>query len=379
VVDSTRGDAPAVQMKTCWLSLSSCHAGIAIRYGSDRKQFWDSCSAGSNTAGSLTADGLRDESSLEVSMEAPLVSVIIITWNRREDVLETIQSIYDQAYRNFEVIVVDNGSTDGTVEALRRAYPAVRVLALGRNTGVGGRNAGIRSARGDIIFCLDSDASLSHDTLTQIVRKLQARPDVGIINSKIVNAYTRELDRTAGWVYTEKDKADQDVEFLSYNFSEGGCAIRKKVFDQVGLFWEALFFGCEGQEFSLRVWDAGYKILYCPQAIVYHRASPQQRMIGGERDYFFLRNALYIYAVHYPWWMLIFFAPLKIGVSLFRGARKGYSRQVLRALVDVARQFPSLYKHRRPISSKTARRYLDLQRQHGPLRWDLVSWLRYKT
>jgi GT2 family glycosyltransferase len=313
-------------------------------------------------------------------MAFPLVSVLVVTWNRREDTLETIRSVYEQAYQNFETVLVDNGSTDGTVDAVRQTYPEVRVVTLDRNIGISsGRNAGIVVARGDIIFCLDSDASLGHDTLTNLVRKFQAEPEVGVINSKIVNAYTKELDGGPGWVYTEKQKANQDVEFLSWNFSEGGAAIRKEVFDQVGLFWELLFFGCEGQEFSLRVWDAGYKVLYYPEAIVYHRASPQARVADDERDYLFFRNSLYIYLVRYPWWMLIWYAPLKTAVTLVRGARRGYLRQTLRALLDVVRRLPLLLKQRRPISDETARRHLKLQRQHGPLSWGLVSWFKHKA
>ena len=221
-------------------------------------------------------------------METPLVSVLIVTWNRKKDVLETVESVYEQTYQNFEIIVVDNGSDDGTIVALRLFRPEVRIVALDRNIGISaGRNAGIRIARGEIIFCLDSDASLHHNALTNLVNRFQADLDIGVINSKIVNAYTRELDGGPGWAYSEEQKANQNVEFLSWSFSEGGAAIRKQVFDQIGLFWELLFFGCEGQEFSLRVWDAGYKVLYYPEFIVYHRASPQQRVAGKDRDSLF--------------------------------------------------------------------------------------------
>jgi GT2 family glycosyltransferase len=313
-------------------------------------------------------------------MKLPMISVLIVTWNRRNDVLETIRSIYEQAYRNFEIIVVDNGSTDGTVEAVRRAYPEVRLIALDRNTGSAvRRNAGIVNARGEIVFCLDSDATPGHNTMSNLVRRFQADPKLGVINSKIVNAYTREIDRIAGWVYTEKAKAAQDKEFLSYSFSEGGCAIRKDVFDKVGLFNEMLVFGGEGLDYSMRVWDAGYKILYYPEAIVYHRVSPQMRVAGAQRDCLSLKETLYVYFVHYPWWLLILFVPLKIGAVSVRATRRGYLRQMLRALLDIARQLPVLRKQRRPISNRTARYYLELQRVHGPLAWDLVSWFRYKT
>jgi hypothetical protein len=313
-------------------------------------------------------------------MESPLVSVVIVTWNRREDVLVAVQSVYDQAYENCEIVVVDNDSTDGTIEALRQAYPKVRIVALDRNTGpTGGRNAGVAAAQGEIVFFLDSDARLGHDTLATTVRKFEAEPDVGVIACKVVNAYSRELDRYAGWIFSEKDKADQDREFLSFSFSECGCAIRKKVFDRVGPFWELLFFGREGEELSLRVWDAGFKILYWPEAIVYHRVPQQERMACSEHGYFDLRNSLYIYLARYPWWMLAGFVPLRIGVSLVRGVKRRYLQQVVRALFDVMRQLPTLWRQRQPISNETARLYLSLQREHGPLRWDVASWLRHKA
>jgi len=313
-------------------------------------------------------------------MDFPLVTVLIVTWNRKEDVLQTIQSVYDQAYTSFEIVVVDNGSTDGTVEELHRLYPAVKVAALDKNLGISaGRNAGIAVARGEIIFCLDSDASPGPDTLMNLVHKFQAEPEVGVINSKIVNAYTNELDGGPGWVYSEKQKAKQDTEFLSWSFSEGGAAIRKEVFERVGLFWEMLFFGCEGQEFGLRVWDDGYRILYCPKSIVYHRASPQARVAHSERDSLFFKNSLYICVARYPWWMLIWYAPAKAAAAMIRGARRGYLRQTLRALLDVLCQLPVLCKERRPIRNETARTYLKLLLLHGPLSWDLVSWIKYKT
>jgi GT2 family glycosyltransferase len=308
------------------------------------------------------------------------VSVLIVTWNRRADVLETIRSVYDQSYRDVEVVVVDNGSQDDTVAAVRAAYPDVVLVPLAENTGIAaGRNAGIPHCTGEVVFCLDSDASLAADALGQVVDRLRAAPAIGALNSKIVNATTGQQDRIAGWVYSEKDRVDQDREFLSYSFSEGGCAIRTAVFDQIGLFWEELFFGREGEEFSLRMWDAGYQVLYFPSSLVYHRVSPHRRIQGGQRLYYDLRNALYIYLVRYPWWMLAGFAPLKIGTSLIKGVRQRCLGQIARALGDVVRQVPSLLRQRHPITTATARRYLRLQREHGPLRWDPVTWFRHKT
>jgi GT2 family glycosyltransferase len=312
-------------------------------------------------------------------MEFPLITILIITWNRKEDILETLHSIYEQAYQNFEIIVVDNGSNDGTVDTLSQAYPGVKVVSLDRNMGVSvGRNAGIAIAQGEMILCLDSDASLGRDTLNNMICRFQAEPRVGVINSKIVNAYTKTLDGP-GWVYSSKQKAQQHKEFLSFSFSEGGAAIRREVFDQVGLFWDYLFFGCEGQEFSLRVWDAGYKILYYPDAIIYHRSSPSARVKGKDRDCHILMNSLCIYFVRYPCWLFLILAPLKFLAALFRGIRRGYLRQVLGTFLSFMQQLPYLWKHRSPIRNDTARYYLKLIREQGPLSWDLSTWLKHKT
>lgn len=310
----------------------------------------------------------------------PLVTILIITWNRKNDVLETIQSIYDQSYRNFEIVVVDNGSVDGTVQALIDKYPQVRSVFMEKNMGVSkGRNEGISIARGEIIFLLDSDGSLSKDTLNYTVNRMQKDPCIGVINCKIVNASTRKLDGGPGWVYSAKMVAMQDEEFSSYSFSEGGAAIRKHVLDTTGLFWDYLFFGCEGQELSLRILDAGYSILYYPKAIVYHRASPLARVNEMERDAHNLRNSLSLYLVRLPWWLFLLLAPLKILAKSFKGIRRGYIRQIHNALLDFIRHIPILMKQRAPIRNKTARVYLKMLREQGPLSWDLFTWLKEKT
>ncbi len=312
-------------------------------------------------------------------MADPLVSILIITWNRRAEILETINSINNQKYKKYEIILVDNGSIDGTVEAVRKSFPDVNIVPLDSNLGVAARNRGIIVAHGEIIFCLDSDAAPGPESITNLVAKFQSDPLLGVINSKIVNAFTKQIDQVAGWSYSEKDKEDQNKEFLSFSFSEGGAAIRKELFDKVGYFWEPLFFGCEGFEFSLRVLDAGYKILYFPGSIVYHRAVNQSRISGGDRDSLFFRNFLCIYLVRFPWWLIVIFMPLKICASLIRGARRGYLRQMLGGLYEFVKQIPFLIQERKPIRNKTARHYFELQRQHGSLKWDLVNWLKYKA
>jgi hypothetical protein len=247
-------------------------------------------------------------------------------------------------------------------------------VELEHNIGISaGRNAGILSSKGDIILCLDSDASPAADTLKNIVNKFQSKPGLGVINSKIIDASTKKIG-TSGWVYSERDKVDQDSEFLSYSFSEGGAAIRKEVFDHVGLFWERLFFGYEGFEISLRVLDAGYDILYDPNSLILHRAKAPSRIGGGERDKIMFTSCLLVYILRFPWWLMAIFLPLKIGITFLQAFRHGHLTEIRRGFLDFLTQAPSVLRERKPIKNRTAFRYLKLQRQHGSLRWNLVVW-----
>jgi GT2 family glycosyltransferase len=312
--------------------------------------------------------------------DEPLVSVVIATWNRRLDVLETIRAVYGQEYPRFEIIVADNASTDGTADEIRASFPDVKLICLPENRGAsGGRNAGMVLARGKYILCLDSDASPDYRTLRAIVRCFEDDPSVGAVNSKVINAATRDFDPTAGWAYSEKQKSKSGEMFFSHTFSETGCAFRREVLLKAGMFWERLFFGREGEELALRILDAGYRILYCPSAVVLHRVSPQKRIASTERLYHDFHNSLRIAITRYPWWMLVWMLPLKVAAELVKGLRRGDAAWVLKALGDTVRELIRLLRERKPIRSRTALEYLRFQRELGSLSWSLNSWLKSKT
>lgn len=170
-------------------------------------------------------------------MNQPLISIVIVTWNRRDDLLETIQTVYDQPYQPFEIVVADNGSTDGIVEAVQQRFPAVQWVLLGQNLGVSaGRNAGVKAAHGSILLFLDSDASVSPQTLQALANAFDERPEVGVIACKVINAHTGEFDLIGGKIFAERDELIHERTFLSYAFSACGCAFRSNVFADVGGF-----------------------------------------------------------------------------------------------------------------------------------------------
>lgn len=314
--------------------------------------------------------------------DSPLISIIIVTWNRKEDVLETLNEVYKQHYPRLEVIVVDNASEDDTIEVLTTYFPEVKLLSLEENLGpTGGRNAGIKIAQGDILFFLDSDSSLGPDCLTLVAQKFVSDSSLGALACKITNAFTQTF-AGAGWIYSELDKADQDKEFLSFSVPEAGVPFRKDALDKAGPFWDFLFFGREGEELSLRLWDKGIKILYYPKALIYHREvlakGKQSRIKGGKREYYDFRNTLYIYLTRYPVWLIAKLLPVKVAVVFVRSLKRNNLKHFFKALFDVLRQLPKLRSLRQPIRQETAQLYVQLMKEHGPLRWNMQTWLRHK-
>ncbi len=316
------------------------------------------------------------------NVEDSFISIVTVTWNRKNEVMTTLESIYAQNYKHFEVILIDNASTDDTQESVKKNYPDVRYYYMSENLGAtGGRNVGIEKAEGNVIFFLDSDASLAPETLGAIVNKFNSDPSLGAVACKIVNAFTNDFDG-AGWVWSELDKEDRDKEFLSFSFSEGGVAIRKDALKDVGSFWDFLFFGREGEELSLRLWDKGYKIIYCPDALVYHREVLGQitetRIRGGKREYYDFRNSLYIFATRYPSWLIWKLMPLRVGVAFVRSLKRRTFGFFMKAVQDFFKELPTLRKMRKPISHDTARLYVALMQEHGSLRWTLKEWIKHK-
>jgi GT2 family glycosyltransferase len=148
-----------------------------------------------------------------VDASEPLVSIVIATWNRRLDVLETIRSVYGQDYPRFEIIVVDNASTDGTADELRASFPDVKLICLPENRGAsGGRNAGMVQARGKYILCLDSDASPEQAPCEPSSDAFEDDPSVGAVNSKS-SMPPREISTRlqAGHTVKNKNQRGRDV------------------------------------------------------------------------------------------------------------------------------------------------------------------------
>jgi GT2 family glycosyltransferase len=230
-------------------------------------------------------------------MENPTVSVIIVNWNRLEDVSRSIQILSRSREISPEVIVVDNGSTDGSAEELAK-NEAIRLIKLPENVGPAtARNHAIEVARGRHLFFLDSDASITGRALRRLVDHMDREPSIGVIGCRIVDYTTREIDQ---WIYAESRKTHSRREFDTYAFTAAGALARAEALALAGRFWDDLFIYNEEADLSIRILREGYRIIYSAEAPVYHKASAEGRVQPARYWFYQVRNQIWISFRYYP-------------------------------------------------------------------------------
>lgn len=216
-------------------------------------------------------------------MTPPRVSVIIPTYNGRAFLDDCLRSLQAQSWRDAEIVVVDNASTDGTTGVIHAAYPEVRVVSLPTNRGfAGGTNAGAAAARGEWLVFLNNDTVVEPDWLEQLMAVGQADPSLGVCSSKIRLMHDRaRLDsvgsyltrcgflRHVGLLSLDRGQHDDVTDI----FSPKGVAfaIRRVLFQEVGGFDDRYFAYFEESDLFWRIWLRGYSVGWAPRAIVYHK------------------------------------------------------------------------------------------------------------
>jgi GT2 family glycosyltransferase len=224
----------------------------------------------------------------------PLVSIIVLNYKRLNELAVCLDSALRQDYGNLEIIVVDNHSEEDVAGLVRSKSAAIRLIELPANLGAcGGRNAGIRAARGQILITIDNDVSFGSPLdVSRGVEVFDEHPEVHVLAFRICDAGTGKL-RVREWCHPRDWKEFSETEFETNFFGEGASAFRREVFENAGLYWEPLFIGHEGYDLGLRLLDRGYRILYCPRVSVCHSMAQETRS-SSRPFYFYTRNYIWI-------------------------------------------------------------------------------------
>ncbi len=208
-------------------------------------------------------------------MRNPKVSIIIVNWNGGKVFEDCLRSVKGLKYPNFELIIFDNGSTDGT-----QKYATLRSK---ENLGfVGGNNKGVKIATGKYILLLNNDTKVPAYLLNVLINKMENDKNIGILQPKIylmdkpgyldnAGSFLNTLGFGNHWGFMEKDRKEFDKEREIFS-AKGACLMtRKEIVDKIGLFDEDYFAYFEESDFCWRVWMSGWRVLYYPKTFIYHK------------------------------------------------------------------------------------------------------------
>jgi GT2 family glycosyltransferase len=245
--------------------------------------------------------------------ELPLLSVAVLSYDGRHLLEVILPSLAAQSFRDFEVVVIDNGSRDDTVAWLAERWPAVRIVSLAENVGVtAALNVCARSGRGRLVALFNNDIELAPDCLGELVAALEAHPHAGWAAAKLRDYERRELLDGAGDVFTwaatggrrghgELDRGQYDQPRAIFGACGGAALYRRGVLERVGEFDEDFFAFYEDVDWNLRAQLAGYSCRYVPSAVAYHMGSATiGRGLSDFTRYHLWRNTLWIIAKDLP-------------------------------------------------------------------------------
>lgn len=252
-----------------------------------------------------------------------LVYCVVPNWNGKKLIGPCIDSLLKQTLAP-KIVVVDNGSTDGSVDYIKTTYPNVEVVELEKNYGfAGGVNRGIEYAQGkgaDFVALINNDATAEPDWLNSLLKTAKENPKAGIVTSKILRADKKHIDST-GDFYTiwglpfprgrnEKDHGKYDKQVEVFAASGGASLYRASMLKQIGLFDEDFFAYFEDVDISFRAQLAGWRVRYEPSAVVYHKVNATSSKLGNFARYHSVKNFMLLYAKNMPAGLYFKYLPL---------------------------------------------------------------------
>lgn len=250
--------------------------------------------------------------------QEPLVSIIIVNWNGKHHLAECLQSLAEQTYQNFETIIVDNASTDGSPELITTQFPTARLVRLATNTGFAtGNNKGFEQASGAYIVILNNDTRAEPDWLARMVAVAGENPGIGMVGCRTCAYGDRDMIDTIGgricWdgmsrgAYRLKSFARLGLNPVEEGLYPSGCAAlyKRAMLDKTGFFDDDFFAYAEDTDLGLRGQLAGWKTLIATDAVVHHKYSGTGGVFSPLKLYLVERNHYWVAIKNFPLPLLI--------------------------------------------------------------------------
>jgi len=298
--------------------------------------------------------------------EAPLISVIILNWNGAQHLPRCLAALAAQTFTDFEVLVADNGSTDGSADSLESDWPGCRVVRFERNLGFSaGNNRAISLASGRWLAFLNNDAFPQPGWLAAMAAAIQQHPQQAFFASCLVHAHVPEIVQAAGDVwhasgYAWPRLAGLPLAALPDTLQEvctaSGAAViyEHQAFVDVGGFDEAFASHLEDVDLGLRLRLRGQRCWLVPQAVVEHVQGASYGLESARTVYQVQRNVTWLFLADMPGWLVWKYLPLHLLttlVLLLNYTRRGRGRAAWRARWDALRGLPAALRKRRRVQA----------------------------
>lgn len=261
-----------------------------------------------------------------------LVSIVTVNWNDLKHLKGYFKSIYNQNYSNFEIIISDNGSVDGSLEFIKKEYPKTVLIENGENIGPSeARNRAIKYVKGKYVQFLDNDVEVDKNFLVKSIKRFEEDKTIGAIQNRLMVMGTDKIDfitsyfTVTGFFQYEgvrekfSEKYNQEKEIFSCK--SAGMVVTKEALDKTALYDPDMFIYVEDTDLIWQVWLAGYRVIYLPSSVVNHASgstATKDRLI--KVDYLSFRNRILTLIKHLETKNLLYILPfhliLVVGVSI---------------------------------------------------------------
>lgn len=264
------------------------------------------------------------------ALNTPRVSIIILNYNGMRFVDKCLVSVLNSNYPDFEIVFVDNASSDGSIEYVKEKFgsnPNLRLVINDKNYGFAlGNNIGVRHASGKYIVFLNIDTIVDSSWLTELVSVMDTNPSVGVAQCKLLLMDNPKLIDSAGhyidWFgiafvrgHREEDQDQYDRIHDVFGATGAALIVRRDIFEKLGGFDEDFFMLFEEDDLCWRTWLKGYKVLYIPKAVVLHKSGAIRSRESNYRNlYFSRRNRIVSLLKNYSAKNLIRFLPINIAL-----------------------------------------------------------------
>ena len=292
------------------------------------------------------------------------ISVIVLNWNGLQFLEACLSSLRKQTFREFETIVVDNGSTDQSVAYVRNNFPEVRLVELHKNMGfAGGNNAGYEVALGEWIVLLNNDTEAEPRWLEEIWKAAQENPGAGAIASKMLYFDERKRIDNCGFNVTRAgmttDLGRSELDGIEWSRPRsvfgpcgGAAAYRREMLRNIGFLDEELFIIFEDVDLAFRMQICGYACVLAPTAIVYHRYRQSLGKHPAGPVYFSQRNIELVYFKNMPAALMARYLPerflYEVGAAIYF-LRHGAGIAFVKGKLAAIWHLPSILRKRSAI------------------------------